>query len=241
VFDANEPVWKQIGLPKDFIDRFDLVIPLDNLKTEEEQKKIAGIIFKKLKKEKQDISANILDKNFLIKYIAYARQKVYPEMTPEAEEYITLNFINLVKPSGDKEPAYFSSRLIMNLVRLATASAKCRLSNIVEVKDALVAINLLISSFKKQNIIQLDGLTDIEKLEAVIPKTKRDKMKVLLSFIKEACENNMSEPGKYADILDIVNLAKSNGFPEEDIDECISKLKQAGDLIEVRPNKYKTL
>ena len=170
-----------------------------------------------------------------MKYVAYSKQNIKPKMTEEAQDYITENYINLVKPTSNIEQAYMSSRLIMNLIRLSVASAKVRLSQVVEKEDAIRAINLLIDSFKKQNIINTQGLMDIEKLEAVTPKNKREKLRSILEVVKEV-ENNSES--KMADIRDIEQQARGNGI-EEDIDEAIKILKERGDIYEPARGKYR--
>jgi replicative DNA helicase Mcm len=236
VFDNSSPIWKQIGLPKDFVDRFDLVIPLEAIKTADEQRKIAKIIFNKVSKDPVRVQS-AKSREFITKYIAYAKQNIKPYITPESQEVLIENYTNLVKPQGEEEKAYFSSRLITNLIRLATASAKARLSDKVSQDDALRAVNLLISSFKKQGIIAETGLLDIEKLEAVVPSNKRDKMRTVLGYIREASSRSVDQ---CADIKDIVHIATQNGFTES-IDEYIEKLQQSGDIFEPRVCKYKVL
>jgi len=239
VFDKRELIWKQIGLPKDHLDRYDLVFPVETMSSEGEQKKVAGIIFSKYR---QSVDTQpIYKKELVVKYISYARQNISPVISPEAEEYITKNFINLVKPSSDEEDqAYFSSRLLTNIIRLATASAKARLSKNVEIDDAVRGIKILVDSLVKQNIIinHSGKLTlDIEKLEGIIPKPKRDKMKIIVDIIKNL-EKDCN--GGSVDFMDIANKAKEIKIDESDLDDYLEKLKQSGELYEPRVSKYKT-
>lgn len=228
VFDPNIALWKQIGLPKDSADRFDLIIPIDDMKNEEGQRKIADLIFSKYRKTKA--TEPIYSRTLVMKYLSYAKQKYKPVMTEDVEKHITDNFINLIKPSGAEEGAYFSSRLLTNIIRFAQASAKTRLSKVVTVNDATRAINLLIDSLKKQNIISSVGLLDVEKLEAIVPKNKRDKYNIIRDGIDEGGKENKG----VATEDDVRSYCKNRGMEETDFEDSLEQLKREGDVFEPR-------
>jgi len=240
VFDNREPIWKQIGLPKDFLDRFDLVFPLDNIKSEEAQRKVASIIFSKYNKtEKSQPKYSVA---FVRKYIAYARQYIKPKLNSEVEAFITDNFVNLVRPSqhvDEDESAYFSTRLLTNIIRLSTAAAKARLSELVEVEDAKIAIDILIESLKQQQIINTQGLIDIEKCEAIMPKKKRDARYVIKEIIEELCKNSKDHLAVDRDVLRVA--INDHGMEEVFVDEMIKKMLHVGDITEPSVCKYKIL
>jgi len=241
VFDNRELIWKQIGLPKDFLDRFDLIFPMKVMSSSEDQKKVAGVIFGKY--ADAELTKPTHPRKFVTKYIAYARKFIHPKMTKIAEEYITDNFINLVKPkSFEEDQAYFSSRLLTNIIRIATASAKARLSELVEEEDALRSIEILVDSLRRQDIIKDSGAgtltVDIERLEAIIPKGKRDKMKIIMGIIRDLEIADVEN--KFARAQDVVDKAESYGISEDDLEDYLTKLKQCGDLFEPRNGYYKS-
>jgi len=233
VFDKNVPVWKQIGLPKDFLDRFDIVMPIDAITSEEAQRNVAKVIFQKLRndhKNKQTFKDEII-----IKYIGYARQNINPTITLDIEKYIVDNYVSLVKPmksvSGEEE-AYFSTRLLTNIIRLTCAVAKAHLRKETTEEDAQFAINLLISSLKKQEIFVNGGL-DIFKLEAIAPKKKRDLLFEIKNKIKELSEKHGS--AKHEDLF---NECSNLDIDEQEFDEIIFKLINSGQIYEPRRKTY---
>lgn len=237
VFDSREPVWRQIGLPKDFLDRFDLVFPIQPANKEEGQRKVASVIFNKYKGDSS--TEPEYSKEWVTKYIAYARKNVDPKIESDVEKYITDNFINLVKPkSADEDQAYFSSRLLTNIIRLTIASAKARLSDKASDQDAQRAINILIDSLKKQDIISPQGLVDIEKLESVVPKTKRNKMYDIKSVIKEITKNSEDNLASFEEIK---NYANRKGIDEHTVAEVVEKLYSEGEVAEPKRDKYQLL
>jgi len=237
VFDKREVVWKQIGLPKDFMDRFDLIFPVEPMQTEKAQRKVATVIFSKYRDSEK--TKPKYDKDKVMRYIAYARKKYKPTIDEDIEECITTNFINLVKPKSiEEDQAYFSSRLLTNIIRLSTACAKARLSNEVNIEDAKRAINILIDSLKKQDIISSHGLLDIEKMEAVIPKPKRDKMYAIRVLIKDLSEK--AEDG-LANFDDIIKGSNQLGIEEPLAVDILEKLHREGEVFEPKSNKYKLM
>lgn len=236
VFDDREPIWKQIGLPKDFIDRFDLVFPVNNPKTEDEQKKIAKVIFGKYRND--PAVEPIYDREFVTKYIAYARQNIKPIIQEETQNIIISSYLKLVKPNTDEEDkGYFSSRFITNIIRLAIASAKARLSNEVELSDAKLALDIITDSLKKQGLINEYGTIETLRIEDITPKKQRDKLYLIMDIIKELCEQSKDS----AEFELIRFKAKSFGIEDQELDEVMRKLKDKGDIFEPRRDRFKIL
>ena len=94
---------------------------------------------------------NILTREFLRKYIYYAKSKITPQLTKESTEFISKSWGKLREKSisddwkGNKMP--ITVRTLESLIRIATAFAKARLSQKVERQDCENALDLLASSF----------------------------------------------------------------------------------------------
>jgi replicative DNA helicase Mcm len=246
VFERNKLIWEQIGLPKDFLDRFDLIFIIQSGDKEEEKKKVADLVVGKYRDESKEANP-IYTHDLVVKFIAYARQNCKPKMTKEVQEYIVQNFLNIVKPVGKEEDTgYFSYRLLTNIIRLSQAVAKVRLvkevingnpnQDIIE-EDAKRAINLLIESLKQQDIITMDNLFDYERAEAITPKKKRDAMRIIKQIIKDLQETP-GIPEKLADYEDIKKLAIEASIDSDTLDEMIELLKRPGEILEIRRDKF---
>ncbi len=239
VFDKNELIWKQLGLPKDFLDRFDLIFPVQSGVSEEEKKRVAHLVVGKYRDDSK-LAKPIYSHDFMVKYIAYARKNITPKLNKKVEEYIVENFINIVKPADPNEDsAYFSYRLLTNIIRLSQASARVRLSNKVEIQDTKRAINILLESLKAQDIITPEGLFDYERAEAIVPRDKRSMKFNLIKLIREIQEADEKKLARY-------DLIKERALDELEmdinkLDEIIEKLRQEGDILEVTRGKYKVL
>lgn len=91
--------------------------------------------------------AQILTRNFLKKYLYYAKKVSEPALTDDAKEYITNSWTDLRVASNDKnqnlQAVHITVRTLETLIRLSTAHAKARLSKVVSKKDCEFAENLL--------------------------------------------------------------------------------------------------
>ncbi|KAJ3260941.1 MCM DNA helicase complex subunit [Boothiomyces macroporosus] len=104
------------------------------------------------RKKKDDVE--ILSIPFLKKYLYYAKNRVVPVLTPEAADYISLQYSELRAKIDGTEDKYrtmpITPRTLETLIRLATAHAKCRLSKQVEQVDAEVAYEILVFALFKE-------------------------------------------------------------------------------------------
>ena len=106
----------------------------------------------RLSKEKQDI----LTREFLRKYIHYAKNKFNPSLTKEANEFISKSWVKLREKSVSDEckgkVIPITARTLESLIRIATAFAKARLSNVVERIDCENALELVADSIFHENV-----------------------------------------------------------------------------------------
>ncbi|RKO99956.1 hypothetical protein CXG81DRAFT_13811, partial [Caulochytrium protostelioides] len=92
--------------------------------------------------------------DFLKKYIHYAKTRVRPNLTTEASNYISEKYVELrTKDEGlimTDSTMPVTARTLETLIRLATAHAKLRLSQDVELEDAEVAYEMLTFALFKE-------------------------------------------------------------------------------------------
>ncbi|KCV69575.1 minichromosome maintenance protein 3 [Fonticula alba] len=94
---------------------------------------------------RRSTASRILTIPFVKKYIHYAKSMVKPTLTPEAQEAISRYFTDLRNSNNPKEHRSLpvTARSLETLIRLATASAKARLSPEVVLSDAEFAFEML--------------------------------------------------------------------------------------------------
>ena len=88
-------------------------------------------------------SNDILQHDFLRKYLHFAKTRIKPELTEGAREFIVNRYAEM-RCRQDERTLPVTARTLETVIRLATAHAKSRLSNIVEAKpDCEAAMDVL--------------------------------------------------------------------------------------------------
>ncbi len=85
---------------------------------------------------------DVLTKEFLRKYIYYAKQRASPELSEEATEAIGSKYANMrAKSTANNLPV--TARTLETIIRVATAHAKARIADTVEEADVDAAVELI--------------------------------------------------------------------------------------------------
>ncbi|MEM4662936.1 MAG: minichromosome maintenance protein MCM [Candidatus Diapherotrites archaeon] len=253
-FEMYEPLVNQIDLPATLISRFDLFFLIRDILDKTKDTEIASFILqthragerlsrlkaqgKNIKKEDASSIGGFImpaiEPDLLRKYISYARQHVFPELSDEAISVIADFYVKL-REKGREEGAYTAThRQLEGLVRLSEASARVRLSNVVERQDAERAIRLLKRSLKDVVTDPETGKIDIDLILTGQTHTQLENMHKVLALIKEK-----SKSGEAVPIDVIVEEAAEMGISADKLDEIINKLEKKGEIYRPRHNQVK--
>ncbi|MDO8627753.1 MAG: hypothetical protein Q7K42_04760, partial [Candidatus Diapherotrites archaeon] len=247
-FDPYQPYLEQIDLPPTLLSRFDLFFPMKDVLDRIKDTEIAGHILsthqlgeailqqqitgKKtftITTEQAKIMAPVIDLDILKKYIAFARQKIFPIMEKETIQAISDFYINL-REQGRKEGSFAAThRQLEGIVRLSEASARVRLSDAVEIQDVQRAVRLVKASFEELLTDPETGKIDIDILTSGSTHTQLSQMKTVLRIIK-----SLAEEEDIVSLDKIIEQAKTEGIDMDKAQEAISKLKKKGDIYEPR-------
>lgn len=230
-FDPYGIIAEQIDLPPTLINRFDLIFPIRDIPDEVKDKLLAEHILGL--HQAPDTAESEITTDILKKYIAYAKQKVQPQLTDAALEEIKEFYLKM-RSSGSSEDGIksipISARQLEGLVRLSEASARLRLSQRVERKDAKKAIELVEYCLMQVGFDKETGKIDIDRIATGISASQRSH----ISAVKEIIAGLEGKIGKTIPIDDIISEASEKGISEEKVEEVIEKLKRSGDLFEPR-------
>ena len=90
-----------------------------------------------------NVSSNeLLTKDFLRKYIHYAKNRIQPVLSDDAMEIISTSYANM-RSRQSKKNLPITARTLETIIRLSTASAKSRLSVSVDEVDVDMAMELM--------------------------------------------------------------------------------------------------
>lgn len=234
-FDIYESLPGQIGLPPPLISRFDLIFLIQDLPELKRDKAVIRHVLK----TRQEGSAELkppVEQNILRKYIAYARREISPVPSKEASQAIE-DFYLAVRKKGTEPgtPVPITVRSAEAIIRLSEASARIRLSGEVSNKDVQRAIALTEASMRQVMTDPETGALDSGMISAGFSKSQRDRIKYLLGIIKDMqIEYHGAVP-----LQDIIEKAAEAQIKEDHVKSILDKLKQSGDIIEVKREHYR--
>ncbi len=246
-FDQYTNFLEQIDLPSSLISRFDLFFMIRDvldrkkdteianhiLKTHQAgeillQEKLKGKAFKKREAEEiEELVAPVIPGETIKKYISYARQNVFPVLTKEAIQTISDYYVNL-REQGKKEGTYTAThRQLEGLVRLSEASARIRLSDVVEVQDTELAIRLVRTSLQELVTDKETGKIDIDLITTGQTQSQTNKMRKVLQIISSKANELDKVP-----VQEVIEEMATDGVSAEEVRDLISKLRKKGDIYE---------
>ncbi|MGB9732493.1 MAG: minichromosome maintenance protein MCM [Candidatus Micrarchaeia archaeon] len=241
-FDKNQYPAEQFDIPPALLSRFDLIFPIMDVLDEEQDKRIAKHILTQHQaagaqlaqvEGYEQVEAPPIDPELLRKYIAYARQHVKPVLSPEASNRIQEFYVELRKLGLKQGAVPITPRQIEGLVRLAEASAKSRLSERIELKDAELAISLF-DYMLTTLAVDRGGRKDIDTLLTGMPREKVTKINTLMEIIAK-----LDEGGQGAKIVSVLEEAEKAGIDRGTTAKYISELERSGDIYSPKPGIIK--
>jgi len=102
-------------------------------------------------------SEDVLQHDFLRKYLHFAKTRMRPVLTEGARECIAVRYAEM-RSRQDERTLPVTARSLETIIRLATAHAKARLSNIVEADpDCMAAMDILSFALYHENNSSIPG------------------------------------------------------------------------------------
>ncbi len=257
-FDKYTPIAEQIDLSPTLLSRFDLIFVLTDEPDEVRDRKLAEHILKtheigekleKLRnvasveftKEEIDRESEIaeivpaIEPELLRKYIAYAKRTVFPVLSEEAKQKIVEFYLSLRSRAKDNSAVPVTARQLEALIRLAEASARLRLSDVVDREDVERVIRIIKSSLEQIAVDPETGEIDIDYAFTGTSKSQRDRILILKRIIEELEASNE----KGAPEEEILKAAQEEGIDERKAKELLRKMREIGDIYSPREGYYR--
>lgn len=225
-FDPSQPIAQQIDLPPTLINRFDIIFTLRDVPNREKDEKIAEHVLNEHRKEGEGM---FIPRELFRKYVAYAKQRIKPELTDEAVEEIKKFYIDLrnkpVAVESGLRPIPISARQLQALIRMAEASAKVKLSKKVTKEDSKIAIDIMKYYLMQVGYDYESKTFDIDRISGKFSSSQRGKILTVRDVIIDL-ENRI---GKLIPVEEIEKELEGK-MSKEDIDESMNKLSSSGDI-----------
>lgn len=231
-FNNFDTIYSQIMLPDYILNRFDLVFIMKKKRDKseaimKEEKEKARLMMTRSEKEQQEQLAEF--QNFMRKYIAYAKQNVFPKWNSFlAEQYIPEKyamFDNDMK-TDDEKSFPISPRHLYVIKRLAEARRRIFLEENIKKEDVDYAIARLKGSFEDFAMDIKTGTLDYDYISEGVPSSKKQILYVFEEVYNDLVQGNLVDRDALEEKL------KEKGFSEVEINEFIKKKLHYGDILE---------
>ena len=225
-FDPNQPIAQQIELPPTLINRFDIIFTLRDIPDREKDERIADHVLHEHRKEGEGM---LIPREIFRKYVAYAKQRIHPELSDEAMAEIKNFYIELrnkpVAVESGLRPIPISARQLQALIRMAEASAKIRLSKYVTKKDAENAIEIMKYYLMQVGYDYESKTFDIDRISGRFSSSQRGKILLVRDTIIDL-ENKMGK------MIPTEELEKEldGKITNSELDDAIEKLRSSGEV-----------
>jgi len=260
-FDSYKSLAEQIDLEPALLSRFDVIFKMQDMPNKEEDLNLAEHIVKthqlgemqknikfskKSKFTPKEIEKQMemidppFEREFLRKYVAYAKLNIFPVLTDEAMQLLADFYVTLrtqtenVEQSGKKLPVGATPRQLEGAIRLAEASARSRLSETVDAIDVERSIKITIE-FLKQSASE-GGYFDIDMITTGISQDQRTRIIKIVGIQGEL--QNLQKSGTVNEDDLIIECEKS-GMDRTKITSDITRLINEGRIFRTPDGRLK--
>ncbi len=250
-FQDEQLIADQIDMPPALLSRFDLIFILQDKPNSSRDWSIAshilkahrvgerrkldhtpeGVVEESLQEESRVVEPEF-DRDFLRKYISYAK-RVNPILTDDAISLIRDEYLRIRKEGeGQGASVPITARQLEAYVRLSEASARGRLSQLVEKEDAERAIRIV--GYYLMKLAREGDVLDIDRITSEMSHSQRSHVSSIIDIIR----NNADEPGGIP-IEEIITQAGKRKIDESEVRKIVEKLSRTGEIHEPRNGFYK--
>ena len=246
---------EQIDLPPALFSRFDIIFPIIDKPDSIWDAKLAEHILKVHRTGEVDrlkeyldglpLPANIeedvyeavhpfYEPEFVSKYVAYAKSRIFPVLTEDAFSAIKEYYITIRKPGAGVEASVpLTARQLEAFIRMAEASARVRMSELVEQEDADRAIRIVDYFLKK---IMGGERFDIDIIATGISHSQRERMRILLDIIDQ-----LTRGGEAPTEDDVLAEAEGFNIERSHAKDVLSRLVSDGRIYTPSAGRYRVI
>jgi replicative DNA helicase Mcm len=252
-FDDSRNIAEQIDLPPALLSRFDAIFTMTDRPDSVQDRKVASHILKahrrgevRLQESPEQITAvdtaeilrdstglvPAMDREFLRKYVAYSKRLI-PIMSDEAVRTLEGYYVSIRKlGEGEAASVPITARQLEALIRMSEASARARLSGIVNTDDANRAIKIV--EYYLSKVASEGGRRDIDIIATGTSRSQREQIYVLRTLVQQ-----LSDERRGVSAEELIQKAGSENIPEDRVRALLKRLSDAGEIYSPQPGYFK--
>ena len=244
-FDPYEPLSEQFDMPKELLDRCDLVFPFQDVPDEETDAAIVDTILDTHTPTEATADggvarieeAGFIDPDLFRKYVAYARRNYDPTLSDASMGELKSWYMSIREMSDDDQIS-INTRMFEGAIRLSQASARARLSDTVEGPDVERAIDLIMSMLNELGMDPEAGGYDVDVInQGAASKSQQRRRDRIKQVIDELCDE-YADGAPYDEVVD--RSAEQLDIEPSKIGEEVEKLREKGEIYEPNADHYRT-
>ena len=189
-YNPKKSVVENIQLPPTLLSRFDLIYLMLDKQTSILDRRLANHIVSLYGPRRQAPEARMsdedapIDRDFLSKYISYARKKVNPTISDEAGKKMVEKYIQMRGMGHQQKTITATPRQLESLIRLSEAHAKLHLKPVVSVEDVEEAFRLIQVATQQAATDPLTGTIDMDIITSGISTRVRENIQQISVLVK---------------------------------------------------------
>ncbi|KAK7864443.1 hypothetical protein R5R35_000475 [Gryllus longicercus] len=209
-YNPKRTVEQNIQLPAALLSRFDLLWLIQDRPDRDNDLRLAQhIAYVHQHNKNPPMTFQALDMKLMRRYIALCK-KNEPTIPADLSDFIVSSYVELRKEArNNKDMTFTSARNLLAILRLSTALARLRLSNIVDKEDVLEAIRLMEMSKASLHHSEERGAR---------PQSALDK---IFALIRE-----LAGDSKTVKLADVMDRCTNKGFKPDQVEECIEEYEE---------------
>ncbi|XP_041974157.1 DNA replication licensing factor Mcm7 [Aricia agestis] len=208
-YNPRRTIEQNIQLPAALLSRFDLLWLIQDRPNREKDLELAkhiAYVHQHCAQPAATGGGRALSMRLVRRYVALARRKE-PVVPRALADYIVSSYVELRREARNaRDVTFTSARNLLAILRLSTALARLRLSDVVEKEDVSEAIRLV--EMSKQSLQPVD-----DNVQRGISATDR-----IFAVIRE-----LAGSSKTVKVADVIERCVDKGFKPDQVDACIEE------------------
>lgn len=232
-FDVYQSLYEQINLPSTLVSRFDLIFTIiDQPNKKVDAAKAEHVLRARQLNKKYFQIEPIFNEDFIRKFVIYAKEHCNPILSDESLDVLKDFYIETRCSSN--ESITITIRQLESLIRLSTASARIRLSDVVTIDDANRAIKIYSQFIGSVATDWETGRPDIQRVSFGVSHSQQERMQKILGVVRALRDNEDSKVVEKSLIFGETDIV---GIPAERVEEALHQLVSQKVLFELN-GKY---
>ena len=200
-YDPKLSVVENIQLPPTLLSRFDLIYLILDKQTEAADRRLANHIVslyslapgEEMTGGEDDdgvqatnmIETNKTTRDFLAKYISYARRAIQPVIPDEMVDVLVQEYARMRSMGNSAKTITATPRQLESLIRIAESLAKMRLSQRVEQQDIEEGVRLIRTAMQQSATDPKTGEIDMDIITTGVSMASNTRIQGIIDYIKK--------------------------------------------------------